>query len=497
MELPKICLVLTGKTLKEDLEILNKYRKYIDMVELRVDHLDDDERLYVRRFPSLAKIPCLLTIRRKIDGGQFVEGESARTILFARALSFADEDKSQNFQFVDFEEDFHIPSLEEATLAFGTQIIRSVHAMNEPIHNIANRLQKLKGSRFEIPKIAFMPETLDDVTNLFKEASLLRDNNHILVAMGNVGIPTRLLGAKLKNFLTYTTAPDQMENVSNITHIDVTQLKNIYHFREVTDQTKIFGITGWPLTGTSSPVIHNAGFDNHGMNSLYIPFAAETFDQALRFADTVGIEGMSVTVPHKEAVLDKASYVDDCAKDIGASNTLVRRGCQWFAYNTDAYGFSKALLEFTGFKNLKRKKVAIIGAGGAAKAIAYAVKELGADACVFNRTLKKAKMLAEKYGFKYASLGPESNEMLKKYSQIIIQTTSKGMHAKGPSNADNDPVYFYEFNGTEIVFDIIYMPAETPIMARAREAGCRSCNGILMLRYQGYKQFELFTGVPY
>ena len=92
MERPKICLTLTGTTIRENLETLDKYRDKIDMAELRVDYLNTDERLYVRRFPSLIDVPCILTIRRQIDGGKFVEGEAARTVLFARALSFADED---------------------------------------------------------------------------------------------------------------------------------------------------------------------------------------------------------------------------------------------------------------------------------------------------------------------------------------------------------------------------------------------------------------------
>ena len=118
-----VCLCVTGKTLAEDVAIVEKYKEFIDVVELRVDFLEENERLKIREFPSMIDVPAILTIRRKIDGGKFVEGESARTILFARALSFADEDKTKNFAYVDFEEDFHISSLEDATLAFETKVI--------------------------------------------------------------------------------------------------------------------------------------------------------------------------------------------------------------------------------------------------------------------------------------------------------------------------------------------------------------------------------------
>ena len=118
MNQPLVCMTLTGKTLEENLKLVKKYEKYIDIVELRVDHLNEDEQLSARRFPAMIYQPCILTIRRDIDGGQFTGGDFARTNLFARALAFANPDKSKNFAFVDFEEDFHIPSIQDAAMAF-------------------------------------------------------------------------------------------------------------------------------------------------------------------------------------------------------------------------------------------------------------------------------------------------------------------------------------------------------------------------------------------
>ncbi len=495
MKRPKICLTLTGKTIQENLEILEKYRKYVDIAELRADFLEGEENLYIRKFPKLAGIPCILTIRRKMDGGQFIEGETSRTILFARALSFADtDDKSKNFEYVDFEEDFHIPSLQDAALSFGTKIIRSVHDMENPISNISTRLEKLKTNYYEIPKIAFMPHSLDDVTNLFKEASKIKDSNHILLAMGAFGVPSRILSYKLNNYLTYCSPSEKSEKISNLAHIDPITLNSIYHYKTLSSKTKIYGITGYPLKSTLSPQLHSEGYQKHKLDAVYIPIVAEKITQALCFADAVDLRGMSVTIPHKENVIPYLAKKSPEVEKIGACNTIVKNGTYWHGYNTDAPGFSKALLEFLGEKNLKHKKVAIIGAGGAAKAITYAVYKLGAKACVFNRTLNRAKELAELYGFKYSSLDINSLKILKKYSGLIIQTTSKGMGSTEESNADNDPIFFYEFSGKEILFDAIYVPEVTPVMARAKKAGCKVCNGYNMLRYQGYEQFELYTG---
>jgi 3-dehydroquinate dehydratase/shikimate dehydrogenase len=497
MDRPLICLTLTGKTLAEDLALVNKYRTAIDVAELRADFLDGDERLEVRQFPRMAGIPCILTLRRRVDGGKFIEGEAARTILFARALSFADPNSINNYAYVDFEEDFHVPSLQDAALAFGTKIIRSVHDMEDPVANISQRLARLRTTGYEIPKIAFMPHTLDDVTKLFIEADKIKDNGHILIAMGPLGTPTRILSAKLGNYLTYTSADETNANLPTLGHMDPVTLNSVYHFKKLNNETKLYGITGWPLAATSSPALHNSGYEKHNLNSVYIPIRTDDIHKALTFAETVGIEGLSVTVPHKESVLNYVDTTDEKVDAIGACNTIVHSNGLWEGYNTDAEGFTKAILEFTGTHSLLHKKVAIIGAGGAAKAVAYSVSKLKGKACIFNRTLSKAKELAEMYNFKYSPLNGDASILLKKYSDIIIQTTSKGMNCTAPSSEDNDPLFFYDFKGNELLFDIIYVPEHTPVMTRAAAAGCKVCNGYSMLKYQGYKQFELFTGEQY
>ncbi len=497
MSRPLVCLTLTGKTLAEDVAMVNKYKSYIDIAELRADYLDDNERLLIRAFPQMVGIPCILTIRRKIDGGEFLDGEANRTILFARALAFADEDKRKNFEYIDFEEDFRVPSLQDAALAFGIKTIRSVHSMDKPIENLTQRLESLSNGGLEIPKIAFMPKSLDDVTKLFNEASELKDSNHILIAMGPLGLPSRILSAKLKNYLTFTSPIETASNTSTLAHLDPITLNDVYNFKNINESTNIFGITGWPLTSTSSPIIHNNGYKSHNMNNVYIPLKAERVEQAIFFANCTGIKGLSVTVPHKEQVLRFVQGMDEKVNAIGASNTIVKQDDEWLAYNTDASGFAKSLTEFTGLKNLRGKKVAIIGAGGAARAICYAVKKLHGKACIFNRTVSKAKNLAKEFGFKYASLGTESLNLLRKYSNVIIQTTSKGMNQTGEASEENDPIFFYDFTGREMLFDIIYVPSSTPVMTRAALAGCKVCNGYNMLKYQGYEQFELFTGQAY
>lgn len=498
MQKPKICLTLTGKTIKENLDLVRRYRPYVDLLELRADFLDEDESLHVRKFPELARMPCILTIRRRVDGGKYGAGESSRTMLFARAMAFADDQNPErNFQYVDFEEDFHVPSLQDAALAFGTKIIRSFHSMNEPVHDIIKRCDEMRKTGYEIPKIAFMPKSLDDVKNLFYETRDFTKYEHILCAMGPMGLASRILAYRTHSFLTYTSVPSNDFELRSIGHIDPIMMNQVYHFKDLNEKTSIFGITGWPLLKTDSPFLHNQGYVNHFMNSVYIPIPSEDIHQAIEFANEIGARGLSVTVPHKETVLRELYETDDKVKEISASNTIVKKNDKWCGYNTDCTGFSKALLEFTGLKNLRHKRVSIIGAGGASRAIAYAVKMLGGKACVFNRTPMRAKSVADMFGFEYAMLSVDAIPLIEKYSDIVIQTTSVGMNSTEPSNPQNNPLYFYRWTGNEILFDIIYTPKVTPIMERAMAAGCKVCNGEAMLKYQGYEQFKIFTGVDY
>ena len=496
MAQPLICLCLTGTTLEEDLEIADRYRPYIDLVELRVDWLDEDERLNVREFPSKVGLPAILTIRRVADGGKFEEGEASRAQLFARALAFAKQDTTKNFAYVDFEDDFYVPSLQDAALAFGTRIIRSFHDMKNPVTNIVERLDKMRTTGYEIPKIAFMPHGLSDITTLAKETSeQLAKTEQIICAMGTFGFPTRVVSQRFHSYLSFTSPAELSENLLEIGHTDPKTLSEMYRFKSINEETKLYGITGFPLKATGSPALHNGKFKEEGLNAVYGPFKAETAKEAFDFACEMDFKGYSVTVPHKEEIMPLLDEIDGTAKEIGACNTVINEGGFWRGYNTDFTGFSKALVEFVGKPTLKGKKVSVIGAGGAAKAIIYALKKLGAEVLICNRTKLKARKLAQIYGCDFAGLGADCIPQIQSHSDIIVQTTSKGMNSTEEPNENNDPLWFYDFTGREMLFDIVYEPNVTPIMKRAKEAGCKVTNGLKMLQYQGEEQFRLFKDI--
>ena len=218
----------------------------------------------------------------------------------------------------------------------------------------------------------------------------------------------------------------------------------------------LYAVTGWPLKKTRSPEIHNAAYAKDGRKAEMVSYPAETVDEALRFADVCGVKGMAVTIPHKQAIMDRLDLVDPAAMEIGAVNTVVFRDGRKTGYNTDEAGFAEAFRKFAGRESFAGEKVALLGAGGAAKAVAHALSRLGAEVVVFHRRPLER-------GFRY-----------------IVNATPV------------DPVPEYEFDGTECVYDLRYVPAVTPLMERAAAAGCRVENGFSMLEAQARLQRRLF-----
>jgi 3-phosphoshikimate 1-carboxyvinyltransferase len=218
----------------------------------------------------------------------------------------------------------------------------------------------------------------------------------------------------------------------------------------------LYIVTGWPLLKTRSPEIHNAASAEEGRRAEMTSFPAETVEEALRFADLADVKGMAVTIPHKERVMAYLDEIDPVARAIGAVNTVVFRDGRRLGFNTDADGFAAAVTAFVGAPSLKGVRTAVLGAGGAAKAVVFALERLGADVEVFHR-----RPLTD--GF-----------------SLIVNATPV------------DPVPDYVFTGGERVYDLRYEPPETPLMARARAAGCRVENGLSMLAAQARLQRRIF-----
>ncbi|WP_010261390.1 type I 3-dehydroquinate dehydratase [Treponema primitia] len=490
----KICLCLTGKTFAKNLEVLEKYRKYVDIAELRVDFLDPDERFLIRRFPELAGLPVILTIRRLMDGGNFVGGEGSRIALFSKGLAFAEADRRRNFAYVDLEDDLNVPSLEEAARTFGTRIIRSYHNMQGIGEDPAARLRNMLHVGDEIAKAAVMPQSFEDVRRVYQAARETAGMEKILLCMGHLGISTRILAEYMGCYLSYTTAMGEKDFPPGAPgQLSPRDLVELYRFRNVTPKTKLFGILGYPLNVTSSPEFFNTVFSSEKIDAVYVPFPSDSVEAFMQLAGEINLAGASVTIPYKEKVLPYLGHKTAEVESLGACNTLICGPQGWSGANTDTHGFSDSLLAFTGKKDFKRMRITIIGSGGAARAAAAEVFRLKGKALVLNRTLVHARELAALYRFAWGGLDGRGAELMSGYNDIIIQTTSVGMDP----DLEGDPLELYFFNGTEVVMDLIYKPERTRFLTRAAAAGCKVLNGHDMLIRQAKYQYSCFFGKEY
>ena len=503
----KICLSLTAKTLGQNLELLDKYHQYADIAELRVDCLEPNERLMIRRFPEMTDMPVILTIRRNVDGGHFISGEGARVNLMARGLAYANADRRRNFAYVEIEKDLIVPSLEEAARAFGTRIIRSYHDLKGYDTDLAAKIRSMRQSDDEIVKVVVAANSISDVLELLRAGREYAGREKILIARGHYGICSRILAEQFGSFLSYAgvlsgpasaaeRAAGSIASAANISHspepgqINVVDLANLYRFRSIGNATGIYGITGYPLKTAGSSYFVNTIFGLEDIDAVHVPFPADSIGACLELAQELKVKGLSITVPHKETVIPYLGSKAAEVQKIGACNILSMGPHGWMGTNTDTRGFSDSLLKFIGRPHLKRQRVTVIGAGGSARAVAFELHRLGAKALILNRLARKARDLAAPYKFAWGGLDSQGIEMMDRYRDIIIQTTPAGTE----EHKVIDPVQMYRFSGREKVMDLAYMPEMTVFLKRAADAGCQVQNGYDMFVRQTQYQYTQFLG---
>jgi len=266
----------------------------------------------------------------------------------------------------------------------------------------------------------------------------------------------------------------------------------------ISGKTKICGIIGDPIEHTMSPVMHNTAFKTLGLDYVYLPFKVknEELKQAIAGARALNIRGLNVTIPHKVAVMQLLDKIDPLAEKIGAANTIVNDEGILTGYNTDAYGFIQALLE----KDINPigKKVLVLGAGGAAKAICFILAEQGVSLVILNRKLELewAQDIANRIKQNYTinvradELNKKNLEQVLANTDILVNATSVGMSP----NSHETPVDAEFLCSNMVVFDIIYNPFPTRLLQEAKTAGARTIDGLEMLVCQGALSFEKWTG---
>lgn len=253
-------------------------------------------------------------------------------------------------------------------------------------------------------------------------------------------------------------------------------------------KTEVYGVIGYPIRHSLSPVFQNEAIKYFSINAVYVPFEVkpEDFERAFLGLKALGVKGVNITLPYKEKALELVDFLDPHAKAIGSLNTIKFTQDGSYGYNTDWIGFLRAVKRL--LPDLKGKRTLVLGAGGSSRAILYALREEGVEIFLWNRTKDKAYRLCEVFDCQVV----ENLEEVIKKVELIINTTSVGL------KEDDPPLFDYSLlDSGKKVMDIIYR--ETPLLKAAKEKGCDFQDGLDMLLYQGMESFKIWTGleVPY
>ena len=252
--------------------------------------------------------------------------------------------------------------------------------------------------------------------------------------------------------------------------------------RPITPNTKLYCVLGNPVSHSLSPIIHNHAFIHKGMDAVYMAFSPATARGAVRAVRELGICGASVTLPFKEAIMDELDWIHEDAQKIGAVNTLVNEDGRLMGYNTD----SKAAVDPLIPHGIRGQRVLIMGAGGAARAVAHGINSHGGKLFISNRSRERGKILAQE--FKGEFIAPAD---LEKFNpDFIINTTSLGMDSNPGLSCPLTCI-----QGARVVLDVVYTPLETPLIKVAGKMGIPCIDGLSMFVAQGAAQFKLWTGL--
>jgi 3-dehydroquinate dehydratase/shikimate dehydrogenase len=338
---------------------------------------------------------------------------------------------------------------------------------------IARSLRRLGGDAI---KIAAHCRSVGDSVRVCELARGRRDV--VAVPMGEVGLAGRVLSARMGSALTYagvkqTTAPGQL---SLDTFVD------LYRAPKISRRTRVYGVIGDPIGHSLSPLLHNTAFEARKFDAVFVPFLVRDLRDFLDAITRFGVAGVSITIPHKETILRHLDGCDPLALRIGAVNTLVVRGGErLYGYNTDYVGVLRSL---EGRIRLAGSRVLLFGAGGAARAAAFALAQAGSIVCVCARRPERARELARAVQGQVV----ERNALAKEFFDAVVNCTPIGMFPRGGS-----PLESSELN-CRLVMDMVYRPLETELLRLARRKGIETISGVEMFLAQGFAQYEIWTG---
>jgi 3-dehydroquinate dehydratase / shikimate dehydrogenase len=453
----------------------------VDLVELRIDCL--------RREPDLKRIlkerftPLVFTIRRGADGGLWRGNEEKRQQMLREAIA-------AGVDYVDLEMDI-APKIRR----FGkTKRIISYHNMKTTPVDIRDIAEKCEELDPDVVKIATSASTLAEASRVLHLGSTSKAPT-IPIAMGEIGVFTRILGAKYGAPFTYAGFNPERVFAAGMQPFQI--VKNDFAYDRINAQTEIYGVIGDPIEQSLSPVVHNAAFRHLGLNKVMVPFLVPEGDLPSFFQELMWLDlkACSVTIPHKEAIVPLLQQKEGAVERTDTCNTvLIQEEGRRIGYNTDYRAAMDSLQEAMGGQAgdeegspLFERHVLILGAGGVARSIAFGLMRRGANVTITNRHDERATRLAEEVGCRAVTWSARASTP----ADVIINATPVGMHP----NVDDTPLPPGTFNRAGmVVFDTIYHPENTMLLKLARERGAKAVTGVDMFLRQAALQFKLYTG---
>ena len=484
----RICISVHATTIADLNEKIRTAVGKADLIEVRYDYLDPDELAaddpeklrasMARVADALANTPSITTFRPQENGGH-------------RAISHLER---ENFWRAGYETE--LADLEQDAVEWSLsrpwrERICSFHDFNGVPDDLGLTFQRLASTQVDIVKIAAQ---VDDAADAIPVWKLLQNSTVkvIPIAMGEAGKWTRILGLAHGAPITYASLDST--NAIAPGQISAAELDNVYRVKQLDRETKIFGIVAGDTTYSQSPYMHNAAFKAAGLNSVFVPFQVRDLDAFVRRMvrpDSREVDldfgGLSVTNPHKQAIIEHLDEIDPTARSIGAVNTVKVDGRKLIGFNTDAAGFLAPLEDKLG--DFAGARAAVVGAGGAARACIFALKNAGAEVTLYARNAEKARALVDEFDIAFARLPGVDGKRIQ--TDILVNATPLG--TRGPNEGETVATAD-EIRGVRLVYDLVYNPTETRLLREATIAGCDTLGGLDMLVAQGVKQFEIWTG---
>ena len=442
---------------------------HADLLELRIDWLSPPARDRLSRFLADLPRPVIATCRRHRDGGRFEGSEEERVALLRRAAA-------AGASYLDVELGSAAESLIDAVDCRFIASHHDLHGVPPDLKALAEAVRGRPG--VALGKLVVQARALDDNLRI---RALLTPRGAPLVAfcMGEAGRPSRLLARAWGSAATYGSASARPAAAGQMS---VREMDRIYGEGRATGRTQLAGILGSPLAHSLPPGAHNAAYRHLHMDWLYVPLESETVEPAMRLARALGLRGLSVTAPHKLAIREHLSTIDPLGSKVGAVNTVVMEGDRARGFNTDVEGAVSPLRRRV---ELRGAEVAVVGAGGAARALVHGLLAAGAKVTIFNRTRARARALAEEVGVAHAGM-----EALRDHRhEILVNATSVGMAPR----AGETPVPG-DWLRAGLVYDLVYNPPRTRLLHDAATAGLGTLGGLEMFVAQAVEQFRMFTG---